>query len=295
MELRHFRYFVTLAEELNFTRAARRLNIAQPPLSQQIQQLERELGVQLFSRTNRRVELTYAGQVFLVEARAALEQADRAVSAARRAEGNEFGSLTVGAGVVPIYSVLSKVVSRFHKQFPGVDFRVRELIPSDQVRMMREGGIDVGFIIPPAETSGLNTTVIMQDELSVLLPAGHKLAKKRSVAVSELTDERFIMPDRHWAPTYFDHIVALCRQASFSANIVHEAQAFQTMVALVGAGLGVAVVPTSLRSVGVDDVESVPLRSSVLPVMMIWRPADRSSVVAAFIELVESTIQGNHT
>ena len=291
MELRHLRYFVTLADELSFTRAARRLNMAQPPLSQQIQQLERDLGVLLFHRTNRKVELTYAGQVFLREARAALDQVENAISAARRADGREFGSITVGAGVVPIYSVICTVVSGFHEAFPGVDFHLRELLPHDQTSLLRNRGIDVGFVIPPVNAPDLASEVVFEDALVAVLPTEHRLSKKRSITPLELQGERFIMPDRAWAPTYFDYLIALCRDAGFSPNIVHLAREFQSMMALVGAGLGTALVPSSMRLVGVEGLAPVLVRPASLPVQMMWRPSENNPVVAAFLDLVRSSVR----
>src|SRR5581483_6022342 len=193
MELRHLRYFVTLAEELNFTRAAKRLNIAQPPLSQQIQHLEKELGVQLFKRTNRRVELTYPGMVFLGEVRSALEQVETAVRAVKRADGRDFGRLTVGAGIIPIHTVLSRVLPEFRKEFAGVDFRLRELLPQQQSQMLRQGGVDISFAIPPFDHDELATEVVLNEPIVAVLPADHALARKKTIDLSELAGERFVM------------------------------------------------------------------------------------------------------
>lgn len=288
MELRHLRYFVTLAEELNFTRAARRLNMAQPPLSQQIQQLERELGVQLFKRTNRRVEMTYAGQVFLVEVRSALEQVERATRAVRRADGRDFGHLTVGAGVMPVHTVLSKALPRFRQEFPGVDFRLRELLPQQQSEMLREGAIDVGFIIPPFDLEGLQTETILNDGLVAALASDHVLAKRRAIDLHEVMNDRFVMPDRAWAPTFYDHLITLCREAGFSPLIVHTANEFQTLFTLVAAGLGVALAPASTRIIEMDGLVCVPVRTVTVPVWMAWRGGNKNPAVNRFIEMVRA-------
>lgn len=280
------RYFVTLAEELNFTRAARRLNMAQPPLSQQIQQLERELGVQLFKRTNRRVELTYPGQVFLTEVRTALDQVERATRAVRRADGRDFGHLTVGAGVMPIHSVLSKVLPLFRKEFPGVDFRLRELLPQEQSEMLREGFIDIAFLVPPFNQADLSSEVVVDDPVVAALPADHRLAKKRAIELQDLSGERFVMPNRAWAPTYYDHLILVCREAGFSPNIVHTAGEFQTIFTLVAAGLGTALAAASTQTDTVDGVVYVPVRSVVIPVWMAWRNPNANPLVNGFIELV---------
>lgn len=291
MELRHLRYFVTLAEELNFTRAARKLNMAQPPLSQQIQQLERELGVQLFTRTNRRVQLTYPGQVFLAEARMALAQVENATRAARRADGRD-GHLTVGAGVMPIHSVLSKVLPLFRKEFPAVDFRLRELLPQEQSRMLREGLTDVAFVIPPFDQVDLTSEAVFSDPVVAVLPSDHELAKKRSMDLHDLANERFVMPTRAWAPTYYDHLIMVCREAGFSPNIVHTATEFQTIFTLVAAGLGTALGTASTRASSVDGVTCVPVRSTTVPVWMAWRSSNTNPLVKEFIELVRSSSAG---
>lgn len=282
------RYFVAVAEELNFTRAAGRLKMAQPPLSQQIQQLERELGVQLFKRNNRRVELTYPGQVFLGEVRTALEQVEHAVRAVRRAEGRDFGSLTVGAGVVPVYAVLSRVLPLFRREYPGVDFHLRELLPQEQSRMLREGSVDIGFVIPPFESDDLATEVVLNDGIVALLPSDHALAKKKLLDLSELASERFVMPNRSWAPTYYDYLITVCREAGFSPNIVHTAEEFQTIFTLVGAGLGVAFATASTRALPVAGVTAVPVRSAAMPVWMAWRSHDKNPVLKGFVELVRA-------
>lgn len=288
MELRHLRYFVTLAEELNFTRAAKRLNMAQPPLSQQIQQLERELGVLLFKRTNRRVELTYAGQVFQVEVRSALEQVERAVRAVRRADGRDCGHLTVGAGVMPIQSVLTKVVPLFRKEFASVHFRLRELVPQAQSHMLRDGSIDVGFVIPPFDQAGLSSELVLTDGIVAWLPNHHPLTKKHSLELSDLENERFVLPDRNWAPTYFDHLIMACREAGFSPNIVHTGNDFQTVITLIGAGLGIGLAAASTRTIPVEGVHSVPIHSAGIPVWMAWREDNKNPVAIGFVELVRS-------
>jgi DNA-binding transcriptional LysR family regulator len=267
--------------------------MAQPPLSQQIQQLERELGVRLFKRTNRRVELTYAGQVFLGEVRTALEQVETATRAVKRADGRDFGSLTIGAGVVPIHTVLSRVLPDFRKQFPGVDFRLRELLPHEQARMLRQHSIDVSFVIPPFEHVGLDSQVILQENIIAVLPNDHALARKRVLDLDELATERFVMPNRSWAPTFYDQLINACREAGFSPNIVHTAGEFQTIFTLVGAGLGVALATVSTRTSPVDGVACVPTRSTPVPVCMAWRSDEPNPAVRSFLDMVRSSTGSN--
>jgi DNA-binding transcriptional LysR family regulator len=288
MELRHLRYFLAVAEELSFTRAAKRLNMAQPPLSQQIRQLENELGVPLLTRTSRRIALTYPGQVFLKEARSVLELVDNAVSAARRAQGRAFGSLTIGAGVIPIQTVLSRVLPQFRTKFPGVDLRLRELLPYEQSGMLREGSVDISFVIPPFEHDELAAELVVEDPVVAVLPTDHRLAQKDSIALRALAAERFVMPNRAWAPTFHDHLIALCRKAGFSPAVVHTAGDFQTIFTLVGAGLGVGLTTCSTRAISVEGVTCVPVRSAAVPVWMAWRNNDPNPAVQGFLDLVRA-------
>lgn len=288
MELRHLRYFVALAEDLNFTRAARRLNMAQPPLSQQIQQLERELGVQLFRRTNRHVELTCPGHVFLAEARSVLEQVDHAARSARRAEGRDLGKLTVGAGVTSIGSVLSQVLPAFCQDHPGVDFRLRELPPQKGADMLRTGAIDLGFLVPPFNQEDLATEVVLRDPVVAILRIDHPLANGHPIELSEIASERLVVPDRGWSPTLHDQLIRVCQEAGFSPNIVHTAGQFQTIFMLVRAGLGMGLATSSAQASSVPGVSCVPVRSATVPVQMAWRSSDESPVLRGFIQLVRS-------
>jgi DNA-binding transcriptional LysR family regulator len=196
--------------------------------------------------------------------------------------------LTVGSGVMPIHSVLSKVLPLFRHEFPAVDLRLRELLPQEQSRMLREGLTDVGFLIPPFDQVDLASEVVFNDPLVAVLPSDHVLAKKRSMDLRDLTNERFVMPTRAWAPTYYDHLVMVCREAGFSPNIVHTAAELRTIFTLVAAGLGTALGTASTRTSSVDGVTYVPVRAATVPVWMAWRSSNTNPLVKEFIELVRS-------
>jgi DNA-binding transcriptional LysR family regulator len=194
MELRQLRYFVAVADELHFTRAAARLGIAQPPLSQQVRRLERDLGAQLFERTNRRVQLTDVGRALLIEAKLTLAQADRAIEVAKGMRKPQPGRLVIGAQVTAEVSVLPRLLPRFLKRFPDVNVLLQSpLNPREQVAMLRGGQIDVGFPRLPIHDSALVVLPILYEALVAALPSRHPLARRRYVTLQELASSTFVM------------------------------------------------------------------------------------------------------
>src|SRR5262245_30953575 len=193
IELRHLRYFLVVAEELHFTRAAERLHIAQPPLSQMIRRLEHELGVSLFHRTKRQVALTDAGVIFLEEAKRALAQAEHAIQSVRRAHKGELGRLTVGFIGSAAYSVLPPIVRRFRQLYPDVDLNLQELSTVQQVRALREGQLQVGFLRPFEQEPTLKRTVVLREPLLVALPEHHWLSQQAKISMRMLANESFIL------------------------------------------------------------------------------------------------------
>lgn len=288
MELRHLRYFVTLAEELHFGRAAERLHIAQPPLSQQIRQLEIELGFDLFHRTKRKVQLTQAGLVFLEEAQQILKQLEQAIQIGRQTSRGEIGQLAIGFVSSAAYNVLPKILRTFRSSFAGVALELRELTTFQQVQWLREGRIDVGFIRPPIEETGFHTETIFREPLVVALPETHPLATKLTLSLASLCSEPFILFSRINAPGLYDTIISLCQQAGFSPMVVQEAIQMQTIVSLVAAEMGVAIVPASLQHLQRTGVvyKIVQELTKEVPLNMIWRQDDISPTVQRFIEVV---------
>jgi DNA-binding transcriptional LysR family regulator len=291
MELRHLRYFVTLAEELHFGRAAERLHIAQPPLSQQIRQLEVELGFQLFHRTKRTVQLTEAGQVFLGEVQQIFQQLDRAIQVGRKTSRGEMGQLVVGFVSSTAYNVLPTILRTFRTRVPDVSLELHELSTEQQLQWLREGRIDVGFLRLPVDEDTFSVATIFQEPLVVALPETHPLANGASVSLRSLSNELFIFFPRSIAPGLYDQIISLCQQADFSPTVAQEAMQMQTIVSLVAAEMGIAIVPESLQHLQRTGVvyKAIQEPTSKVAIAMIWRCNDTSPTVQRFLEVVRST------
>jgi DNA-binding transcriptional LysR family regulator len=256
MELRHLRYFVAVAEELNFTRAAARLHISQPPLSQQIRQLEEELAVRLFDRTKHQVRITPAGEAVLNEARRTLAQADRVRIAARRLSEGVSGSLRVGfPGSFP-HTTLPAILRAFRAKFPAVELTLHERSTEEQLASLATGTIDVAFVRLPVERAPASLVIkaILREPLILALPKKHPLARRAKVAVKALAAEPFILFPRHGAPGLYDQIEGICRRAGFQPSVAQEASQIQTIISLVSAGLGVAIVPRSMQTLHREHV-----------------------------------------
>jgi DNA-binding transcriptional LysR family regulator len=296
VELRHLRYFVAVAEELHFGRAAKRLRVSQPPLSRQIRSLEDELGVRLFCRTKREVRLTEPGRMFLKEAYLVLEQQDRAVEVAKRAGKGEVGRLAVGFISTAACGILPEVLRLFGDRRPDVELELRESVPEEQIRGLLEGRLHFGFLRPPVNEGGLALEPALREPVVAALPAGHRLSEKTEIPLGALANERFIIFPRHVAPAFYDDIVAACRRSGVGLQIVQEAVRQQTIVNLVAAGIGVALIPQSirnLRSAGVAyaTLEGSPLTSEI---SVAYRPDDESPAAHAFLETAREVAR-SHT
>ncbi|WP_293336536.1 LysR family transcriptional regulator [Microcoleus sp. CAWBG58] len=273
MELRHLRYFIAVAEELNFTRAAERLHMAQPPLSQQIQHLEAELGFQLFRRTKRTVMLTEAGQVFFEESQKILLQVDRAIQLGKQTSRGELGQLTVGFVSSAAHNVVPAILQAFRTRFPAVKLELHELTTNEQLQRLREGRIDIGFVRPPIEEDGINSEIVFREPLIVALPETHPSADRAVIELRELSAEPFILFPRSLAPGLYDPIVSLCQQAGFSPIAGQEAIQMQTIISLVAAEMGVAIVPASMQNFQRTGVVYKHLQepSPIVSIALIWR------------------------
>jgi len=285
MELRTLRYFVTLAEELHFGRAAQRLSITQPPLSMAIRGLEEELGVELFARTRRQVALTHAGSTFLEQARSVLARAGEAVQLARAAHRGEVGRLAIGFMSASIYTLLPPVLREFRSACPGVRLELRELTLPQQFAALRRGDIHAGFVRPPVTDAQLTSRLLLEEPLLVALPATHPLASARRVRIARLRDEPFVMFQRAPGLVLHDLVLGLCLQHGFSPRVVEEATQSHAVVALVSADIGVALVPASAREIRLRGVEFRPLAETTPAVgtALAWRRDDASPVLSAFV------------
>jgi DNA-binding transcriptional LysR family regulator len=287
VELRHLRYFVAVAEELHFSRAAARLRIAQPALSQQIRRLEQELGVALFNRTKRHVELTPAGRALLEEGGRVLAQAERAARTAQRAARGEIGPLAIGFTPSADLDILPRVLRRWHARFPDVEIVLHSLLPAAQVEGLRDGRIHIGFVRTPIEEAGLVVEPIQREPLVAVLPHRHPLARAERVHLGDLAPDTMILFPREIAPGYYDIFIGACRRAGFTPRILHPGS-MQTNLALVSAGLGVSLMPASIRTLRRDGVVYRPLAPPVPYVEMAvaYRRDDRSAVLPPFLDVL---------
>ena len=288
MELRHLRYFVTLAEELHFGRAAEKLHISQPPLSMQIRVLEGELGVMLFNRTQRHAALTQAGHALLQEARQILARVEQTVLITRRAGRGEIGELAVGFISVADYNVLPVVLREFRRKFPLVNLTLREATTDAQIRDLIAGRLDVGFLLPPVTEAALESVSILREPLIAALPEKHPLAKKAGkLALEKLKDEPFILFPRTNAPGLYDDVVSCCKAAGFSPRVEQEATQMQTIISLVSAELGVALIPASLTNLRRTGVIYKPLKQQtpLTEIHLAWRRGDELPALRVFVDL----------
>lgn len=260
MELRHLRYFVAVAEERHFGRAAERLHMAQPPLSQQIQQLEAELGVTLLHRTTRKVELTRAGAVYLERARTVLAAVDDAAEEAQRVAAGLQGRLVVGCVGSATYSLLPALARALRDELPGVDFAFRgEMLAPDQLDALLARHIDLALLRPPVEHPAVRMSTVRRDRLIVALPEDHRLTRRKRLKIEDLEDVDLIVHASRGRSVMHGIVTALCREAGFTARIRHEVSETSTLVTFVASGLGVAVVPEPVAELGVPGTTYRPL------------------------------------
>ncbi len=282
------RYFVAVAEELHFGRAAERLNLAQQPLSAAIKRLESKVGVRLFERTSRRVELTEAGRVYLAEVRLILQRTADAADAARRAERGEVGQLSVGYASGTLHNVLPPTVRRFRERYPGVNLRLHELSSPEIEAALLKGDVQVGLLCPPVSDPTLLSEIVLREPLILALPRGHALARKRRVSLKTAANEAFVLYQRSIKPSVYDAITGICRRAGFSPRVTQEGATEGAVVGLVAAGMGVALVSSSQRKAPGADIEYRFLDGPPVEVELAvaWERGNHSSLTAAFLRLV---------
>jgi DNA-binding transcriptional LysR family regulator len=292
MELRHLRYFVAVAEELHFGRAAKRLYIAQPPLSQQIHQLEEELEVSLFKRTNRRVELTDAGQAFLDEAYKILAQVEQAKLLARRTARGEVGKLALGFVSSAAFELLPRLLYTYRKQYPQIHVSLHEMEKDQQIAALFSRQIQIGLLRPAVNSSELCSEIILREPLLLALPSQHPLVDKAQISIHDLINETFVLQPRHWALGLYDRVMSLCHSANFSPNVKQEAADTYLMIGLVAANMGISLVPASAQSLRSQGVVYRRLEGDTtqIEMAMVWRREDNSLAVEAFLELTRQEL-----
>lgn len=292
MELRHLRYFVAVAEELSFTRAADRLHIGQPPLSQQVQALEEEIGAKLFDRSRRTIRLTEAGRVFLDDAHQVLALAASAAETARRIEKGEIGQLKIGFTKSTAFTpIFPRIINTYRKQYPNVKLVLLEMSTMRQLAALSDYTIDLGFLRPPETDIPPNFvhTTLQDHPLSVVLPANHRLADAARISVEDLRDEAFVMFPRDEGTTLNPQIYRLCAEAGFVPKIAMEAREAATITGLVAAGCGVSILPDLFGSMGIKDVRFrlIEAPEAVTKLVLAGRSDESGSIPRAFFEIAK--------
>lgn len=294
MELRQLHYFLAVAETLHFGRAAERLHIAQQSLSFQIKQLEEELDVVLFERTTRSVALTPAGATLLAEVQVGLERISRGVELAQRVARGEGGRLYIGYTSTTLYNVTPPIIRSFRERFPQVEVVLRELVSPTLEQQLLSGDIDVGIgLFNGVTKSGLTYETIHQEPVAVALPKGHRLAQRPTLALSDLADERFVLYSRRAKRQSFDEIIALCHLAGFSPRIAQEADNESTVLGLVAAGLGVAIVASSISGVRSDEIAYRQLVEPplIVQVAVAWKEGQSGPLIEELRQIAREVTQ----
>lgn len=294
MDFRQLRYFVAVAEELHFTRAAQRLKVAQPTLSLQVRMLEKELGVTLLKRSKRRVELTRPGEIFLTEAKRLLAGAAEAVQAVQSAHNGRLGRLAVVCGPTSAYAGLLGVLELFRRRSPQVDLQVLESPVVDAVQAVEQGKADVGLVVPYFESAVLKREVVLEVPLLAGVAKSHALASAKSLSLKQLADEPFVIFGQRRGSGFYERVLGICHSCGFTPRVVDTMDDIHTLLYVVSAGYAVSLVPASLQSVAHHDVALIPLRdeSANLEFAIVWHADRASPVLEMFLETVRGWCRG---
>jgi DNA-binding transcriptional LysR family regulator len=297
MELHHLRHFMAVAEELNFTRAARILHIAQPALSQSIKRLEASLGLELFTRSRRKVELTPAGKAFLAETKATLAQVERAQSMARRTAAGEVAQLNLGYVTPAVFRVMPSIIGDFKKTCPDIEVKFEELSVEEQVRKLRRGELDLGIIMGRHEvTEDIALEFLRYIDVAAAIPSSWPLAKQREIRLKDLEGQPMITVPRHRNPDIYDEFVAACRMQGFSPRFEHEVGHPLTVLSLVAGGFGIGLIGGATTSFWVKDITLTPIAdapgdSIVRSMFVAWIPRAETPALKRFLASIRDTIQ----
>jgi DNA-binding transcriptional LysR family regulator len=293
MELRHLRYFIAVADELSFSRAAERLRIAQPPLSQQIQALEQELGVKLFDRKSRPLQLTPAGRAFLEEARATLLQLERAVHKTRAIDQGQSGALTIGFTGSIANSIFPEILLAFRRQNPDIKLIMQEEKTALILQKLRERQMDIIFLYSYREAwedTSFQMTILAQEPLVLVLPKDHRLAERTTLSLKDIEEEEFIMPLHNVSGGLSEQIYFLCSQAKFEPKVSQTALFMVTILGLVAGGTGISILPASVRNLQRQGViyRSLLEQTRTCNLMAIWFENHSSKVLPVFLDFLRS-------
>lgn len=283
IELRHLRYFIAVAEELHFGRAAARLNISQPPLSQQIQILEQQIGARLFARTNRSVSLTAAGRQFLADSRHILSLVDDAAARASRLHHGETGELHIGfTSSAPFIKAVSDTLSTFRRRYPDVHIQTRETNTREQIVPLNEGALDLGLMRNTQLPETLVWERVLREPLLAMVPSDHPLARQEAVSLIELAREPFVFFDPHVGTGLYDDILGLMRRYGQTPMIAQEVGEAMTIIGLVASGLGVSILPASFKRVQLNEMRWLPIKEqdAVSEMWLVWSKHHEQSQAA---------------
>jgi DNA-binding transcriptional LysR family regulator len=292
MELRHLRYFLGVAKYLSFSEASRHLHVAQSAISQTIFDLEDEIGVKLLLRTRRVVQLTAAGNAFLSEAAEILSRAERAKKIAQSAASGQVGRLSIGFIPSATAPFLPGLIAAYRKKFPQVAIELHEMTPAQQVLAMDEKTINLGLsrALPRKRVKDFNVEELFHDRLWVALPVTHPLAKEKLVDLRQVAGEPFVQFHRQGAPLIYDEVMATCRRAGFSPTVAHEPDIMNSVMLLVESGLGVSMVPISVRNANHPKVVLRPIKpvSAKIPLIAFWPRFVDAPILDAFLGVLRA-------
>lgn len=290
IELRHLRYFIAVAEELHFGRAALRLSISQPPLSQQIQILEQEIGARLFARTSRSVQLTAAGQQFLQDARLVLQQVDRAADKAARLHRGDEGEIRIGfTSSAPFITAVSDALFTFRQRFPAVHIQMQEINTRQQLAPLGDGRLDLGVMRNTLLPETLNHQLLLREPMFALVHRAHRLANRAEIALQELAQEPFVFFDPQVGTALYGEVLGLLERYGIQPDIAQEVGEAMTIIGLVSTGLGVSILPASFRRVRLSDVVWIPLieQDALSEVWLVWsKQREMPAAVCAMMKML---------
>jgi len=292
VELRHLRYFVAVAEELHFGRAANRLHLAQPPLSQQIRKLEEIVGYALFTRTSRAVKLTSAGEIFLERARRTLRKVQEDLEEARSIGRGEVGFLRVGFIGSSMLTALPGMLGRYRHQYPKVNLQLSEFHTSGIIQQLIDGAMDVGVMRDSGPTDGLVVEPLFSESFVWVVPRRHPLAKYKTLNGADLRDEPFVMPPVIASRRAYHKLVSLCEECGFSPQVVQVAPQWLTILRLVGVGIGVSVAPACVQRIATPDVTFRSVRGTRTrsDIELAYRTGEERAIVKTFCDVARSLL-----
>ena len=284
--IKKLNYFVVLAEDLHFGRAAARLGISQPPLSQQIQALERELNVQLFDRSMRRVKLTRAGQALYAEAKRVLQDVERLGNLAKRTKELSAGVVRIACFTSAMFSPMPELIDRVRRKSPNIDIMIREAGTAEGHDLVEREEVDIAIVRSPHSKAGLCSRQLIDDYLCIAVPDSHPLARRKRLSLSNIADQDIILFPRNLNPEYFDSILSPCVRAGFSPRVTNHGATIISQLGFVACGLGVAIVPSSFQRLGFKGIQFIPLRERIPNhVSVVFRDDDNGHAMASLMNL----------